>query len=196
MDTDLQRIDLKVFLDAPPNYSLDLDPVLTIFDRWRQETDHPEDWVDLADYAHMHLGPGVMMAGKRAHFAVDTNEPGVGLLYRGRKDFDGAVEERLLEAFRRALRLMTRLVSEPEFPSGLPVRSEDWLVAINDRLGFPNDDATEEQLKPGLLATLDHIFGEGGYQLERDADPQHLYSSRLRADQRRDLNELLEKAGG
>ena len=135
---DLQRIDLKVFLDGPANVRLE--PVLTVFDRWRQQTDHPSDWVDLADYAHMKQGPAVLMAGKRDRIAVDTNVPGVGILVQTQKGLEGSIEQRFAEAFRRHLAMATQLVSEPEFPAALTVRSGDWLVSINDRLQFPNNE--------------------------------------------------------
>ena len=101
MANDLQRIDWKVQVETPEKYSVD--PLLTVFERWRQETDAPEDWVDLADYAHMERGPKVMMAGKRDHFSLDTNVPGPGLLLQTRKGLAGSIEERFIEAMKRRL---------------------------------------------------------------------------------------------
>ena len=179
MANDLQRIDLKVLLDAPERP--ELDSVLTAFNRWRQETDAPSDWVDLADYAHMQHGPAVMMAGKRENVAVDTNEPGPGILVQTRKDLEGSIEERFAEAFRRHLALATRLIGEPEWPSELSVRGGDWIISINDRLGFPNNDESDKAVREGLVALLDKLFTDG-YDLERDTDPQRRLSYRLRAE--------------
>ncbi len=189
MENDLQRIDLKVLAIAPAKPPLD--PILTIFDRWRKEEDAPSDWVDLADYAHMPQGPGVMMAGKRENFAVDTNEPGLGILLQTRKDLDGAVEQRFLEAFRRHLRLAARLAGEAEWPSEIKVDSSKWLITVNDRLHFPNNDESEHELKTGLVAALDHIFGQNGYQLKRDEDQRHRYGYALQADSSPALGDLL-----
>ena len=179
MANDLQRIDLKVLLDAPERPQLD--SILTAFDRWRQETDAPSDWVDLADYAHMQHGPAVMMAGKRENFAVDTNEPGPGILVQTRKGLKGSIEERFAEAFRRHLALSVRLTNEPEWPAELQVRGGDWIVSINDRLGFPNNDESDRALRQGLVALLDKLFTDG-YDLARDADPQRRLAYRLRAE--------------
>lgn len=191
MDKDLQRIDLKVMARAPEPPPLD--PILTVFDRWRREEDAPSDWVDLADYAHMPQGPGVMMAGKREHFVVDTNEPGLGVMVQTRKDLDGAVEERFLEAFRRHLTLAVRLVGEPEWPQAIQVESGKWLVAVNDRLHFPNDDETDADLKTGLVAALDRLFGEGAYTLSRDDNPRRRYGYVVEASSAPDLGELLQR---
>jgi hypothetical protein len=190
---DLQRIDLKVFLDAPDGVKFE--PVLTVFDRWRQQTDHPSDWVDLADYGHMQQGPVILMAGKRDRIAVDTNLPGVGILVQTQKGLSGSIEERFVEAFRRHLTMSTELTSAPEFPSAAAVRGGDWLVTINDRLQFPNNDATDQAVRSGLVAAMDRLFGDSGYNLERDTDPQRRYAYRVTAEGNPTLAELAAKLG-
>lgn len=189
MANDLQRIDWKVQVEAPEKYSVD--PLLTVFDRWRQEPNAPEDWVDLADYAHMARGPRVMMAGKRDHFSLDTNVPGPGLLVQTRKGLSGSIEERFIEAMKRHLTLSIRLTGEKEWPANLVPQGARWSVAINDRFNFPNDDATEAALKPGLTAALDRIFGKDGYTLTRDEDPQRRYGYTIQAKTARTLTEIL-----
>jgi hypothetical protein len=189
MANDLQRIDWKVQVETPGKYSVD--SLLTVFERWRQETDAPEDWVDLADYAHMQRGPKVMMAGKRDHFSLDTNVPGPGLLLQTRKGLSGSIEERFVEAMKRHLTLSVRLTGEEEWPAKLEPQGDRWSVAINDRLNFPNDDSTEAALKPGLTAALDRIFGKDGYTLTRDEDPQRRYGYTIQAKTARSLPEIL-----
>lgn len=189
MENDLQRIDWKVQVETPEKYSVD--PLLTAFDRWRQETDAPEDWVDLADYAHMARGPRVMMAGKRDHFSLDTNVPKAGLLLQTRKGLSGSIEERFVEAMKRHLTLAVRLTGEEEWPANFIPQGAHWSVAVNDRLNFPNDDATEAALKSGLIAALDRIFGAGGYTLTRDEDPQQRYGYAIQAKTARTLAEIL-----
>ena len=188
---DLQRIDLKVFLDAPEGVKYE--PVLTIFDRWRQQTDHPSDWVDLADYGHMQQGPAILMAGKRDRIAVDTNLPGAGILVQTQKGLSGSIEERFVEAFRRHLAMSAELTGAPEFPAALAVRCGDWLVTINDRLQFPNTDATDQVLRSGMVAALDRLFGDSGYNLERDTDPQRRYAYRVTVEGNPTLAELAAK---
>ncbi|MBI1358493.1 MAG: hypothetical protein GC160_29505 [Acidobacteria bacterium] len=190
---DLQRIDLKVFLDAPAGAKLE--PVLSVFHRWGRQTDHPSDWVDLADYGHMQHGPAMLMAGKRDRVAVDTNLPEAGILLQTQKGLEGSIEERFVEAFRRHLGLSAELVGEPEWPTALRVRGGDWLVTINDRLGFPNTDATDQAVRAGLVAALDRLFGDMGYALERDTDPQRRYAYRVRVEGDPTLSELRAKLG-
>ena len=152
MSTDLQRIDLKLLLAAPA--TPDLDPFLVIFDRWRKVADHPSDWVDLADYAHMPLGPGILIAGKRDTFSVNLNPPGPGLLTSVRSGLDGGLEERFRTGFERARELNAALLAEPEFPPEMVPIEGAWEVFANDRLLCPNTDQMDAVVKPALAAAL------------------------------------------
>ena len=152
MNHDLQRIDVKLLLDTPPHP--DIDAFLVIFDRWRQRKDHPCDWVDLADYAHMPSGPGILIAGKRDRFAIDLNPPGPGLLTSTRAGLEGTLEDRFREAFRRARELSRSVLAEPEFPAGFAVSAEGWEIYINDRLALPNSEASDALVRPALAAAL------------------------------------------
>lgn len=166
MDPILERVDVKLLLDAPaqPN----LDPFLVIFDRWRQQQEAPSDWVDLADYAHMALGPGILIAGKRDTYSVNLNPPGPGLLTSVRRGLSGGLADRFREAFRRARELNAALLGEPEFPSSMrPIRGA-WEVFVNDRLGFPNTDVSDRLVRPALEAAL----GAATQSLARHADPR------------------------
>ncbi len=175
MENDLQRIDVKLLLDAPA--APDLDPFLTIFDRWRRVEDHPCDWVDLADYAHMAQGPGILLAGKRDRYAVNLNPPGPGLLTSTQSGLSGGLRERFAAALRRARELNAALTSEPEFPADFQTREGCWEIFVNDRLGFPNDDATDARIRPAAAAA----FGVNPQQLARHADPLGRLGYSLRA---------------
>ncbi len=176
MDDSLQRIDVKQLLDAPAE--LTLDPCLVIFDRWRQQTDHPSDWVDLADYAHMSTGPGVLIAGKRDTFSLNLNPPGPGLLTSVRQGLRGSLEDRFREAFRRARALNAAMLSEPEFPSNLRIREGSWEVFVNDRLRYPNSTQSDRLVRPALAAAL----GVDGKSLSRHSDSSGRLGYSVRLD--------------
>lgn len=167
MQPDLQRIDVKLLLDCPPDP--DLDQFLVIFDRWRKADDHPADWVDLADYAHMAGGPGILIAGKRDTFSVNLNPPGPGLLTSVRRGLEGSLEDRFREALRRAREFNSAVMAEPEFPAGFSVREGAWEIYVNDRLGFPNTDPTDRLVRPAVAAAL----GVPPEALTRDFDSRN-----------------------
>ncbi len=190
MEPDLQRIDVKILADAPADLSLD--PFLAIFSRWRKQQDE-SDWIDLADYAHMPKGAGIMLIGKQGSFSVNLDDPGIGLLYSGRQDFDGPAGNRVIEAFRRCLRLTNPLVAEPDYPQQLKLLPGSWELYINDRLNFPNNDETDRQLRGAIESALNTLFGAGNYSMERDRDPQRRYAVSIRA-QNGGLDALFERA--
>ena len=189
MEPDLQRIDVKMLAEAPADLSLD--PFLAIFSRWRHEQDE-SDWIDLADYAHMPKGAGIMLIGKQGGFSVNLDDPGIGLLYSGRKDFAGTIEQRVLAAAHRCLRFTKRLTTEPEYPAQLKLLPSAWEIFINDRLNFPNTNETDQRLRGGIEAALNVLFGAGAYSMQKEDDPQRRYAFSVRAKQA-DLDQLLEK---
>lgn len=191
MELDLQRIHVKMVADAPAN--LNLDPFLAIFGRWRHDSDHPAQWVDLADYAHMAKGPGIVLIGKQGDFSVNRDDPGLGLLYAGKKDFEGPLGKRIAEAFRRCLGLAESLLAEPEYPAALKVQTGVWEIFINDRLQFPNTSETDRLLREPIQSALDSLFGRDGYSLTRDMDPQRRYACSIRAQEAGELADLLER---
>lgn len=191
MEPDLQRINAKLMADAGTN--LNIDSILAIFGRWRQDKDHPSDWVDLADYAHMAKGQGILLVGKQGNFSVDLTEPGPGILYVGKKDFQGPVTERILEAIRRCLALTVPFVAEPEYPADLRPQPGSWELTVNDRLDFPNTDETDQQLGASIKSALDTVFGSGSYTAEREPDPERRYAYAVRAEWPDGVEGLLQK---
>ena len=189
MTSDLQRIHVKMLADAPP--SLSLDPFLAIFGQWRNDKTHPARWIDLADYAHMASGPVIVLAGHQGNYSLDRNHPGLGLLYAGKKDFEGSDDARIIEAFRRCVHLTSALVAEPAYPADLKLRPGAWEIFINDRLGFPNSEETDARMGPAIRSALDSIFGGGAYGAERDNDPGRRYGFSIRTKDSTTLDGLL-----
>ena len=169
---DLQRINVKLFTHAP--FDLNLDPFVDIFGRWREDAEDPSQWVDLADYAHVDRGPGVMLIGKRGNLSFDLAAPGPGILYANKSGLDGTPAERVMETFRRHLALVARLIKEQEYPKDLAPRPGSWEIVFNDRVATPNTDAIDSQLKPAVQLALEQLMGTGS-TLTREIDPQRRY---------------------
>lgn len=188
---DLQRIDLKALLAAPRDVKLDA--LLGIFARWRNDKDHPARWVDLADYAHMSRGAGVVIVGKQGMFGVTRFDPGLGLFYSGRAEYEGSYEKRIIESFRRHLALAAALHREPDYPAELKTLTGSWELSINDRLNFPNSEETNRLLRPPIQAAIDKLFGPGSYEIHAENDRQRRYGFTLQA-KTTNLNRLLDAA--
>ena len=164
----LQRIQIKIMADGA---GTDLEPFLAIFGRWRHEKDHPAEWVDVADYAHMANGPGVMLIGHRCSVSLDLTNPGPGILYTARKGLNGTHAERIASAFGSCLELAKRLAEENEFPKPLHLRTDSFDIRFTDRMETPNDAATDAELRGPLTQVLDALLGAGGYQLAAHGEP-------------------------
>lgn len=184
----LQRIQIKIAADAP--VGLRLDPFLEIFARWRKET-HPAEWVDLADYAHLPRGPGIVLAGQRCNVAFDLTDPGPGILYTAKKGLTGSYAERLGAAMEWCLEFSKRLTAEPEFPKDVRLRTDSLELRFNDRLETPNTAATDAELRPAVVEVLNALYGPGGYDLRRASEPGNCYGFTVRGKKAESLDTLL-----
>ncbi|MBI3895794.1 MAG: hypothetical protein HY313_07660 [Acidobacteria bacterium] len=185
----LQRIQIKIFSNAPRDLSLE--PFLEIFARWRKEK-HPAEWVDLADYAHISRGPGIVLIGQRCNFAFDMADPAPGILYTAKKGLTGTPLERLHSALQWFLELSQRLVGESEFPSSAMPRTDLLEIRFTDRLETPNAASTTMELRPAVQQMLDVIYGSCGYELIPQTDARQCYGFSVQAKQALPLGALLE----
>jgi len=177
MIQNLQRIQIKLPSNAPA--SLNLDPLLAIFGRWRKDMEDPAEWVDLADYGHMLRGPGIVLAGMRVNLAFDMDEPHPGFLYTSRKGLAGSNQERIASAFQSCFSYAKRLLGEKEFPSGVELLPGPVELRFIDRLETPNTAATDKELRPILSKVLDSLFGPGDYSLEQQTGSGESYGFRI-----------------
>ncbi len=171
--SDLQKISVKILSDAPA--TINLDPFLAIFSRWRTDAADPARWVDLADYAHMPHGPGIVLIGHVCNFSFDLGAPAPGILYNRKQGLEGSNEDRIESVLRAAVEMSGRLLAEPEFPAGVHLKAGSLEIRFPDRLETPNTDATDRLLGPALAAVLDHLLGQGAYQAHRQPDRGQLY---------------------
>ena len=167
---DLQKIAVKLPLLVPRSA---VDAFLPIFAAWRDAA--PADWVDLADNAHVGAGLAVQLVGRRCTVGVDLDPP-AGLSYLHKNGLTGSDTERACAALASALQLAARLFADPALPpTVLPQFDRVWL-GVNDRVWFPNDDATEAALAAPFGAALDRLYGPGAWtRSPRAADPRERF---------------------
>jgi hypothetical protein len=151
---ELQRIGVKLCLDGDqaPSPS-DLIP---IFHRWIREAAVEGLLIDVADYSHVHHGPGVMLIAHEGDYALDMADGRPGLLYQRKQPLAGAsLAERVAEVARLALAACDRLEEAPELGGRVRFRRDEALVIANDRLRAPATEASFEALKPAVEALAD-----------------------------------------
>ena len=87
---DFQHINVKIF--AVEGSKVDWHKLIPVFHRWIREQALPGLLLDVADYAHVPAGPGMMIIGHDAHYAVDNRQNRLGLLYNRRTAVEGSTQ--------------------------------------------------------------------------------------------------------
>ncbi len=170
----MQNVNIKIFVakGISPRFA----DAIPIFHRWIQSRDLPEMLIDVADYSHVPEGPGVVLIGHEANYALDNAHNRPGLLYSRKAATDAAPSESLKQAYDAALTASLRMESEPEFQGNLHFDPTNLEITLNDRLLYPNTDAGWSGVEPALKAFLDALYGAGSYSLTRPSDARERLS--------------------
>jgi hypothetical protein len=185
---DLQHINIKLYLK---DSNADLAPVIPIFHSWIQDQVFDELLIDVADYRHVHHGPGLMLIGHEADYSLDQTDGRLGLRYNRKSPLAGTNLDRLIQATRSALVAAQRLEADARVNQSLSFNGQDLQLIINDRLLSPNDKATRASIEPELRAFAGKLFGESDHSLLFDPDPRHLLSAAIHAAKPFSIEDLL-----
>jgi len=173
----MEHVNIKIF--AADGSNVRFEDAIPVFHRWIQSRDLPELVIDVADYSHVPAGPGVLLIGHEANYALDNAGNRPGLLYV-RKATDGAAaSESLRRSYDSALAAGRRLEAEPEFQGELKFNPDELEITLNDRLLYPNTEEGWKSVEPELTAFLDGLYGAGGYSVKRSTDPRERLSVRV-----------------
>ncbi|MEA2699054.1 MAG: hypothetical protein QOI66_3325, partial [Myxococcales bacterium] len=146
---DAHKLQLKIFVSADSARKVELESFIVVFHRWIKERLLPELTIDVANYAHVPKGPGVVLIGHGSDYFMDESEGRLGLLHN-RKRAGFAPAERLEDLARRTLHAATLLERDPTLAGKLRFATGELLFRINDRLAAPNTPATFAALTPEL----------------------------------------------
>lgn len=181
---ELQHINVKLFVRDPEK--VDLEAVVPVFHGWIQGQIFDELLLDVADYSHVPDGPGVVLIGHEADYAVDNTDGRLGVRYNRKAPWPGSNRERLVQATRSALKAFRRL--EQDF--NLHFNNREIEVVVNDRLLAPNTDATRKAAEPEFREFLDQLFAGAGYSLEYPSERRKLFGVSVTAAREFSMQEL------
>src|SRR5579859_1350484 len=162
---DAQKLQLKIFATPDSAHAVELDSFIGVFHRWVKEHALPELLVDVANYAHVPEGPGVVLIGHGSDYFMDQGAGRLGLLHN-RKRAGFPPGERLADLARRTLNAALLLERDAAFGGTLRFATNELLFRINDRLAAPNSDGTLAAVKPELEGLARGVFG-GPFDLTR-----------------------------
>src|SRR5215204_5378977 len=97
----LQHINIKFYLENPETVSLA--EYGAVFNTWIQGQRLEELLIDVADYLHVHHGPGIMLIGHAADYSLDNRAGRLGLLYNRKAQLEGTTQQKLVQAVQAAL---------------------------------------------------------------------------------------------
>lgn len=168
---------------------VELARIVPVFHRWIRDRVLDELLVDVADYAHVHHGPGVVLVGHASDYYLDQGEGRPGLLYSRKRD-PAPPAERIADGFRRALNACRLLEQEPGL--GLKFRSDEVLVRFPDRLTAPNTEETFVALRPELEDVVTKLYGSSA-RIERVGSEKAPLSVKISAESAPPVAELFTR---
>lgn len=154
---DLVKLDLKVL--ASRESAAAPEEFIPVFHRWITERVLPELLIDVADYSHVHEGPGVLLVGHDAIYAYDESRGEPGLLYSRRRETAPetagirTLDERLESLLLCAFRACDQIEAEPQLDGRVAFDRHRIELRVNDRL-VPRDDEAALALGYALRRAL------------------------------------------
>lgn len=188
-----EKLQIKFF--AKPSAKFDLEQLVPVFHRFIREHAFDELMIDVANYAHVKNGPGVVLVGDANDYYLDEGEGRPGLMF-SRKRHGSGPDGRLREGFARALKACSLLEAAPELGHELSFATDEVLLRLPDRLNAPNDDASFAEVSAELGPLLDKLYGAGAWSIARGALSPEPLSLRVKATQAPSLAALLATLGG
>ena len=182
----VQHINIKLFLKNPE--TVNLADYSAVFNTWIQKHALDELLIDVADYLHVHNGPGIMLIGHEADYSLDNRAGRLGLLYNRKEQLEGTTEEKLAQATRAALTVAQILEKE----NGLKFNGSEVQVIINDRLLVPNTVETLDALEPALKSFFNQLYGGTAYSLSHNSDPRERFTIQVKTESKFDVDTLLK----
>jgi hypothetical protein len=182
----LQHINVKFFLENAG--TVNLAEYGAVFNSWIQGQRLEELLIDVADYLHVHHGPGIMLIGHEADYSLDNRAGRLGLLYNRKEQLEGTVHEKLAQAIRAALTAAQILEKE----NGLKFIGSEVQVIVNDRLLVPNTGETFEALEADLQAFFNRLYNGAEYLLAHQVDPRERFTVNVKTESRFDVDTLLK----
>jgi hypothetical protein len=185
--TSSSRIQVKIYANEFPKP----DKLIPVFHRWIRESLLDELAIDVADYEHVHEGPGVVLIGHAFDYYWDLGEGRPGLVYTRKRDAP-APDLRLSDAVRRALVGCKLLEQDPALP-GVSFRTDELLVRLPDRLHAPPTEAGYSALQHELGSLVARIYGGTTATIGRVGGPRDVLGARVKVGPGATVSELLAR---
>jgi hypothetical protein len=176
---DLHRIGLKLFVkDGTQIQPRELVP---IFHGWIQTGAIDQHVIDVADYAHLHEGPGVVLVAHEGNFALDYGGGRLGLLYYRKQPAEGPLPARLAAVCRILVKAATLLEGDPALAGRIRFRGEELELVANDRFLAPSSDEAFDAMRLALSPLVARLYPATPWAITRNPDSRERLTLTIRA---------------
>lgn len=167
---------------------------IPVFHRWIQMQALPgHQLIDVADYEHVHEGPGIVLVAHEANLHADQGRGQFGLLYRRKQPTGGSFRGRLRSTFSHALEAATLLEQDEKLGGRANIRTDEASFIIFDRLLAPNSPGTFKSVRDELESFLKGLYGIPSIELSYAEKPGELFEVGIKAPQSVPASTLLER---
>jgi hypothetical protein len=188
---ELQHLNVKLLLKDPEQ--IDLDPLIAVFHGWIENQVFNELLLDVADYRHVHHGPGIVLIAHEADYSIDNTDGRLGLRYNRKARLGGGNQDRLGQALRAALLACQRLEADERLGRKLRFNGQDVEFFINDRLIAPNCQERRDALDREFRSFFGKLFGDTGFSLRYESDARRLLGGAIHSQRPFSVQELIER---
>jgi rhodanese-related sulfurtransferase len=190
-----QRIAAKFFASPDPGGSVDLQPFIPLFHRFIQQGSVEGLLVDVADYAHVPEGPGIILIGHDVDYGIDLSGGRAGLLTTRKRYGDAPTPEILRDTLRKAL-IAIRAI-EADGSTGLRFATEQLDIRFLDRLAVPNTEEAFAAVAQEITPILRELFCDANLEVSRvQAESEHAsLAAMVRTREAADADALLQRLG-
>ena len=188
---ELQKIEIKFF--AVERQPVPLTAFIDLFHGWIQASDGV--YHDVADYSHMHQGPGIVLVAPDFYVSVDETGGRRGFLFSQKAKLEGTNQERLAWVFQSAVENCRRLQAEAVLQGRIEFRFDEFEITLNDRLLAPNGEESFQALKSEVESFVSKLFSGAPVSLQQESDARRRVRLRIQAMAPVDITTLLNNIG-
>jgi len=188
---ELQHINVKLYLRDPQVVKLEV--LVPVFHEWIQNQVCQELLIDVADYRHVHAGPGVVLVGHQADYSVDNTDNRLGIRYNRKAALEGSNRDRLSQALRAALQACRKLESDEKLGGTFRFNRRDIKLFVNDRMLAPNSGRPADSVQAEFRDFFTSAFGDGEFEMKFQSDPRSLFGVEVRSAKPLELDGVLAR---
>jgi hypothetical protein len=148
-----ERLQISIYSEPLRDPNVDLEQYVGVFHEWIRQSALAGLLIDVASYAHVPNGPGVLLIGHELDYGVRIALGRIELTCRHKRDA-GAEGGALKHCLRQLLQAAQLLESATTLSEAPRFRASDFLFRSNDRLRCPN----KPEVGSRLAATVGRVF--------------------------------------